>query len=81
MPVAPGEYPFADSDVAGVQVEAAEPPAVAADTQTQVAGAQVERDGELPFTGGDVLVLVLFGVGAVAVGLVLARRARPRTTT
>lgn len=36
--------------------------------------------GTLPFTGGDVLELTAIGAGALAIGTVLIRRSRPRTT-
>ena len=45
-----------------------------------VAATQQARGG-LAFTGADIVTMVLMGLSAMAVGVVLTRRARPRTTT
>ncbi|MDQ3895753.1 MAG: hypothetical protein M3326_00650 [Actinomycetota bacterium] len=46
-----------------------------------VAPAQQARVQGLAFTGADIATMVLIGLSAVALGIVLARRGRPRTTT
>lgn len=46
---------------------------------TQVLGETVSRGDTLPLTGGDVLGLTAFGIGAIATGAVLVRRSRART--
>lgn len=45
-----------------------------------VAGSQQARVEGLAFTGADIATMVLIGMSAMAVGVVLTRRARPRTT-
>ena len=61
-----------------------QPPAVLGETlarevPTQVLGETVSRGDTLPLTGGDVLGLTAFGLGAIATGAVLVRRSRART--
>ena len=45
-----------------------------------VAGTQQARVEGLAFTGADIATMVVIGSSAVAVGAVLTRRARPRST-
>ncbi len=46
-----------------------------------VAAAQQANTSGLAFTGTDIVTMVLIGLSAMAVGVVLTRRARPRTTS
>ena len=46
-----------------------------------VAATQQARVGGLAFTGADIATMVLIGLSAMAVGVVLTRRARPRTSS
>ena len=46
-----------------------------------VAATQQARVEGLAFTGADIATLVLIGMSAVAAGVVLTRRARPRAST
>lgn len=46
-----------------------------------VAATQQARVGGLAFTGADIATTVLIGLSAMAVGVVLTRRARPRTSS
>ncbi len=63
-------YPNGGSTPTTAQVEAATATAPATATGPASSGAT------LPFTGGDVMTLTALGVGAIGVGLVLARRTR-----
>ena len=45
-----------------------------------VAGTQQARVQGLAFTGADIVTLVAMGLSAIAIGVVLNRRARPRST-
>lgn len=46
-----------------------------------VAATQQARVGGLAFTGADIATMVLIGLSAMAVGVFLTRRARPRTSS
>lgn len=62
-------YPNGGTTPTTAQVEAA--------TATAPAAVDPGRSSStLPFTGGDVMTLAAVGVGAIGVGLVLARRSR-----
>ncbi len=63
-------YPNGGTTPTTAQVEAATATAPA------TAAAPASSGTTLPFTGGDVMTLTAVGLGAVGVGLVLARRAR-----
>lgn len=65
----PGEPPPED-DVLGTTLSRA----------PQVQGVTASRDPGLPVTGGDIAGLTMLGFGAVALGTVLMRRGRTRST-
>jgi hypothetical protein len=68
-------YVGTTQEVKGVEFERTPEPA-------KVLGVQESQDtGALPVTGGDLVGMVLFGAGAVAVGTVLVRRSRTASVT
>ena len=52
------------------------PPAVSANSGSNVRAATTTRTSTLPFTGGDVAGLALIGAGAAIAGTVMVRRSR-----
>jgi hypothetical protein len=85
LPTAAGAQE-ADTQVYGggttvTRVDPADPadPADPGDPQVQVLGTSIERDGSLPFTGGDVAGLAAIGAGAIGVGVLATRARRSRT--